>query len=253
MAGIFDKVRDGVEDRRVSFVDGDRTVITFDCTISEDHVLSQKLTSHPLEDGSVINDHTVKPPNVLSLRVVKSSHPFSLENTIKNISAGLPGSILSQSGSEVGGILGAVSTAVGISAINDYKVGEEGKKFTPVQVAFNALEALRDGAVIFDVITELKSYKSMMIKDVKVRRDSKTRYALYADIVVEEVRIVKSQGAKISKRELTPPGNVKGGGAKKSDGTEIKDTEKLSNAEDKKTLGTKQGKRNSWAKTLVGG
>ena len=253
MAGIFDKIRDGEEDRRVTFADSEGTFLTFDCTISESHTISQKITSHPLEDGSVINDHSVKPPNSLNLRVVKSSHPYSFENSIQNLAVGLPGSVLSQSGDEVAGILGAVSTAVGTSIINDYSVGKDGNgnEYTPVQVAFNVLEKLRDNATIFDVMTELKSYSSMMIKDVRVKRDSKTRYALHADISLEEVRIVKSQGAQIAKRDITPVGNIDGGGSKNSKGEDVKDTEKLSNAEDKKNLGTKQKKRASWAKTGV--
>lgn len=246
MAGIFDNFK---EPKRVTFEDSVGTAFTFDCVTNESHKLSQTLTRHPIEDGSSVNDHVIKPPNKIRLSTIKSSHPMSLETAIQNLAVGVAGSVVSSSGGEVGSILGAVTTAVGVSLVNDYTVeGEDGKRYTPVQIAFNALEKMRDDATLLTVTTEIKTYTNMVIVDVDIPRNSRNRYSLDADITLEEVRIAKSATATIQKRDITPVGNVTGGGSKKADGSDVPDSEKLSDSKEVAKQGQKQAKTNSLLK-----
>lgn len=248
MAGLFDRLR---EPKQVTFQDSVGTAFTFDAVTNEGHVLSQELTRHPIEDGSVINDHVVRPPNKLTLSTIKSSHPMSLENVIQSVAIqGVAGAV-SSNGGEVGSILGAITTAVGISMVNDYTVeGEDGQRFTPVQIAYSALEKMRDDATLLTVTTEIKTYSNMVITNVSTNRNSANRNSLFADITLEEVRIAKSSTATIEKRSITPVGNKTGGGSKKPDGSgdDVPDKEKLGDAKDTSKQGQKQAKTNSLLK-----
>ncbi len=140
------------------------TPFLIDCTISENHSLTNTITSHPVEQGANISDHSRPEPESLTLECLVSNTPAS---------TALMQSI-------------ALQTEGGADQNPTYVAGyAEGvwQRFTD----------LHNNPVLLSVTTTLKTYTSMLIESVSAPRTAKDAYALRFSVKLKKIIVVKNK------------------------------------------------------------
>lgn len=153
--------------------------IELDASLEELHSQGSDIPTHPVESGADITDHIRRKPNRLRIKGLVTNHPAFL-----------------------GGVLGAAlvqGLPVSLHRAEEY---------------FKALEALKNEGQIIAVITTLKTYENMVIKDFTVPRNAKLGNSVEATILLEEIIIVATdETSKPAPADPVNGGTVAGGRA----------------------------------------
>lgn len=168
----------------------------FDVVVSESHQSSITLTDHPVHIGAggVISDHMIINPKQLTL-------------------------VCFQSDVGVSGALGSI-TDFGLTRFAGFVADNIGDLFSdPVESAANYAgtrsgafyqwaEACMNTGKIFDVLTNLKKYPSMVITSIGVVQDSENTYSGTFTITLREVQVASEITSQAFTGETDPEDNV---------------------------------------------
>jgi hypothetical protein len=136
--------------------------ITFDAILEETHNFDSDITSYPVESGAVITDNVILKPITLSIKALSTDYPFVLLG--------------------IGG---------GIPLLETSKSTE----------LFNVIFNLRNSKQTVDVVTGLRSYKSMAIQNITVPRTDSSA-AIYFEITLQQILKATAQTVKIPKDQV---------------------------------------------------
>lgn len=171
--------------------------IQVDTTLEETYEDSLEVTEHPVEAGASITDHSFKRPMELYLSCGWSDSSSSgllgvvgLETFAASGSAALAGlvggaaglSTLLNPGANTSG-----SFSGGAMAASDYVAG-----------IYSQLLAKQESREALSVTTGLRTYDSMLIVSLRVRRDQRTRYVLRCEAALRQVILVTTQSATLA-------------------------------------------------------
>lgn len=147
--------------------------ITIDATIEETLTDTLQVTEHPVEEGAQITDHSyVQMPGL----VMRCGWSNASANSLLSL----------QSSSPFDG---------GRVTVGDY-----------VSSVYSQLVALLQSGTVFDVVTSIRMYTSMLITSLALTRDAKTSQALMVTATMRQVRIVSTSSAKLppTQNQATP-------------------------------------------------
>lgn len=138
--------------------------IKLDASLSESHSYTSTITDSPLEDGSVVSDHIIDAPFVLSITGSITNVPSLGIGTLT-----LPA-------------VTAVATVVSIF-----------KKKNKIKDAEEEFRNLRKTKVPFSVITGLRRYKNMVLESFTFNRDASIGDALEFTATIRQIDIVSTK------------------------------------------------------------
>jgi len=121
----------------------------FDAVLRTEHLSARQITSHPVQTGANISDHSYKIPSTLSMDV-------GVSDVMANFNP-----------------MGLIFSNAKSKSVN----------------AFEELIKIQDSGNPVTVYTRLKKYENMVIERVSAREDAKTLYELRAQIQLQEVII----------------------------------------------------------------
>jgi hypothetical protein len=136
----------------VSAESGAALALTFDCIVSESPTFEAQPTQNPVEKGATVSDHVMLLPDKLSLRVIISNTPISILTSLKNL-------------------------------ISDDDA---------VSYAMKFLVEARDAREPFDLVTDMRTYKDMVIVQFNPKRDASTGSTLDFTLNLQKILIVES-------------------------------------------------------------
>lgn len=181
---------------RVQFIkDGIGTVLMFDAVLSESHDLSSTPTTFPLEDGSVISDHIVQNPIMLTMTGVISDTP--LPETLKD-------QLTETFGNAAASLLPPLGVTVASTAYSLYQTANlaAGNTVRRSQEAYNILLGLRAGnpnaspptpPTPFTIMTRYGRYASMVITQLNFPVDASTDGQLVFTATLMKMTLVTPQ------------------------------------------------------------
>jgi len=159
--------------------------ITLDAAVSESHEFNNQVTQFPIENGSVISDHVIRQPHVLTIEGFVTNSPVSL----------LGGALSS--------ISGAVGTGTRTESAFDKLIQLQNGKYNPVTKLFDRKT--------FDVVTGLTVYTDMVMVSITFPRNGQTGEALNFSAKLQSIQVAKSEVSKVQ--------NVKSGVANQAQAT----------------------------------
>jgi len=134
-------------------------VVQLDASISENHEDEADITNHPIEDGGEITDHIRKLPIT-----------FSLNGRVTNTP------------------LVYLASQFAKSPVTTDNVKADDR----VAAAYDKLQEIQKTGELVTVVTSLRTYESMAIKNISVVRNAETGNVLDCTLVMQEVLIVKT-------------------------------------------------------------
>ena len=190
MADLYNTLTGQDKRTTLQYVDPDGTtleLLKIDVVSSLIHKMSSNPTQHEIEDGSFVSDHVIKNPRALTLRGIISDTPI-------NITEAAVGNISGVVGSVVGGVAGAVATGA-ISKIGSELLSNADGK--PSKNAMDMLDFIYENNVPLTIITGLKTYINMVMKDFNAPQTPRNAGALNFTGTFEEVAIIESESVQI--------------------------------------------------------
>lgn len=143
----------------VSSDSGEQFAITFDAILLESPSFESKPTENVVENGAIVSDHVTQVPFKGSFRCVISNTPVSIVKSFSNL-------------------------------INDEN---------PVESALKLLEEFVDRREPFDMVTDMRTYKNVVISKFTPRRDTQTGSTLDFTLDVQQIIIVESVQVQVPK------------------------------------------------------
>lgn len=156
-------------------IDVEGAAIEVDAVISERHSAQVELTKHPVESGVSPTDHARLLPQKLRLEAMVTNTP------------------LNQVDRDFRGVSGDASSS-GAPGATGY-----------AQRVLAELDKIRTDRGLIVISTPVRVYRRMMLTSIEVPRDSKTADALRITLEFEELRIVKTDVAKLEVQNTAPP------------------------------------------------
>lgn len=136
--------------------------ITLDACLEQDHGFPCEPTENPVEEGADVTDHVRLRPIELQFEAVISDTPLDF-NVIGSLVSG------------------------------DFRgIARQFANMNRSVEQFNKLVELRNKRQPFDVVTGLKVYKNMVIRDLRIHRNATIGKAIAVSLFLQEIRIVKS-------------------------------------------------------------
>jgi hypothetical protein len=187
-------------------------IIWFDATMTEVHGLANDVTEHPVEDGPDITDHIRPQQDTFRMTAFVTNHPY---RTVDQILADLPRQADLVWGAQTGSVkplaleyttspfvpgLSNAINAVGNALASGQ--GLQGQKtfltqtlqfdqqFDNVSEVYEALRTLKDDGTLVEIVTSIRSYEDMVVKEVVMDRDPQTGDGARFTIDFKQVRIV---------------------------------------------------------------
>lgn len=199
MAGILDTVAILFNKKQSSIATATGSLsVVLDASVSETHISSADITSHPVELGANITDHVHRLPDTITIQGIVS-------NTSTAFPTALPGVALINSASNL------------ISGVSN----DLAKK------AYDDLRSLVEGKELVKVVTTLREYDSMLLENLSVTRDAENADCLNFTMTARQVRIIttstkeaipspadskKASKKSLGKKSTKPLGGVSGTG-----------------------------------------
>jgi hypothetical protein len=157
-----------------------KTVLTFDCSISETHSRKSTATRYEVESGQSISDHIIVEPFSLDIQAMISDTPLNLNQLGLSALTTVASAVLPPAG-----IIGAAAGYSLFSALSG--------NTSPSVAAYNALLQLQANKQPFDVLTSLQRYPSMWIDSLSVPRNASDGKVLLVNISLVQLLIVSAQ------------------------------------------------------------
>lgn len=140
--------------------------IELDASISESHVGEVEVTEHPVEQGANISDHARPKPETLSIEGVVSNTPVSRKQVLK------------------------IQNGIGSAESNADDV-----RFRPewAESAYTKLRSLKDSGILVTVVTKLRTYTNMALKNLSVPRNAQTGEVLRFTAQFLQIKVVQNK------------------------------------------------------------
>lgn len=162
-----------------------REFIVFDATLNVSHQNDAEPTEHPVEDGSLITDHVDLMPKVISMEVIISRTPLDLRGAlVGNVSGAVP-AIAGFGGTLAGTLFTGVAATLGGQLLN-----AGGNR---VETALNSLLELQEKKIPVTVITGLRAYNSMILKNFNPVENAQNGDSLRFTATWKEIKIAQSE------------------------------------------------------------
>ncbi len=207
--------------------DGEILSLELDATIRESHEYDSEVSMYPVEDGSTLNDNIKKLPEVLHMTGFVTNSPIS--------------SIQERAGrivEKVGGLLKAKDVSRDTTEPSN---NVEYTLDTLLKICGRQINGIDTEAVLVDIVTGLRVYKSMAMQSLRIPRDASTGEAIQFDAVFIHIKKVKSETALIPNAKATDKDAAQSTIAKSKQNTPEADTTTTTKAAEVST---------SWAKSL---
>lgn len=167
--------------------------LQLDATVNENHTRTSKITQNEVEDGSNVADNVVLENEKFSIEGIISESPFP-SSDIRDIALQVQ---------NVG--FGALNKAIG--SISGGIIPDAGSTVKRV-IALIQLENFWKNKVPFLVLTGVKKYDNVLIKNMSIPITSKTGKSLRFKVDCEVVKIVESQTISVPEDFLKNPSAV---------------------------------------------
>jgi hypothetical protein len=154
--------------------------IVLDAVLSESHPLINTVTSHPVEQGSPITDHSRPEANVISMRCWISDTPISQEHKQR-----IDGAL-----SPYGFVLPSPNDAAAL-------LGKDRADVTYSDIVFAQLVELHEHPRIITVVTSLRTLTDVVIESSTFDRDPKNIHGLSFALSLKRIRIVANASARV--------------------------------------------------------
>ncbi len=165
--------------------------IQVDTTLEEFYEDSLEITEHPVQRGAQVTDHSFKRPMELVLMCGWS------DSSSSGFLGSMGQAVLSAASPGLAGLVGA---AGGISNLFNPGSGTAGSFSGGAMAAsdyvaniYSQLLQLQESRQPLSVVSGLRSYDSMLIAALRVRRDEKLKYALMVHCFLRQVILVDTQ------------------------------------------------------------
>ncbi len=145
--------------------------LILDATLSEVHTKTNIVTSHPVEDGSVISDHIQRQPEKIEITGLVSDSPIVW-----------------------------LASLFASSPIAD----DLTHPFDRADLAYTEVLDMMDSGNMYDVITPLREYENMVVAGVTVTKDGATGNTVPLAIRLEEVITVETKTVAAPVTDTTP-------------------------------------------------
>ncbi len=159
-------------------LEGNIGFLQLDATVRETHTRSARITSNEVEDGTNVADNIVLNNEMFQLEGLISEAPLP-SNDIRDIALRVQNAGFSAISNGLGAISGGVVTDAGATL----------KRI----VALIQLENFWKNRVPFTVITGLKKYENVVVKNLSIPVTPKDGKSLRFTIDCEVIRVVQSQ------------------------------------------------------------
>ncbi len=143
--------------------------VELDAAVTEKHSAKVEITKHPIEEGASPADHARVLPAQISIEGFLTNTPLGKELRLQR------------------GITSDRATSTGA-------VGAVGQ----AQRSMAAIEKLMTDRKAVTVKTDFKTYTNMLVTSLDVPRDARTGEAIRFTIMMEEIRIVRAEVARIN-------------------------------------------------------
>src|SRR5687768_1859647 len=129
-----------------------------DAAITEEHTLEAEITQYPIEKGGTITDHRRKLPRSVTMELVVSDTPLGDAARVRELE--------DQSGLSDSGAL-------------------------PSDEAYAFFKAIHEDGTLFEVVTNLETYQSMLLETLSIPLDAETGHAFVSTATFREVVIAE--------------------------------------------------------------
>lgn len=155
-----------------------------DCTLSESYDFEADVTDFEVEKGSKVSDHRRTAPATFSISGVISDTPLPSDLVTQAVAAAAP---------QLGLALSAFQTGVGLTADAIFTRDAFNKLERLFQVGRETVGAdgiAREGT--FSIVTKFRTFENMVVKSLKIARESGTGLVLPFSATFREIRFVES-------------------------------------------------------------
>lgn len=171
--------------------------VVFDASVKELHSASSLITSHAVERGIDITDHSRREPERLSVDVHVTNHPVFSPNADGAIGATAP--LLVQGtardlarGAQIRGGFGSYQVETALHVDRPYALGATTLQFPApfdrVRAVHEKLLELKDDALPLTVLTSLRQYDEMLLSEITAPRDVRNGNAAMFSLVLVGIR-----------------------------------------------------------------
>lgn len=145
--------------------------VTFDAFISETQTITTEVTEFPIEDGSIVSDHSIIKPKTLQIRAIISDTPIKF----------------------LGGLDNAADLISNVFADESSKPSKRG---------WEDLRDILEARDILTISTELSVFENMVLQTMSSTSDKDTGRALVIDMTFKEILTVETEERKLSTKEV---------------------------------------------------
>lgn len=160
-----------------ALANGQAASITPDACVEEAHDGSSDVTEDAVESGAPISDHVRQKQNMLTLQIVISNSPIV------------------QPPDQMSGVTSSMQAVQLTGTKQQAVLLTYSGNFDRVGVVHDELHRLKDEGVLLTVTTSLKTYDSMILYGISVKRNASYAHALYANLTFKQIRIAQTQTA----------------------------------------------------------
>lgn len=172
-----------------TFAPGQIDTIVLDAVISEQHGLQNTVTSHPVEQGAPISDHSRPEALQFTMDCFVSDTPLSKDQRDR--------------------VTAAISSPTGDQPTFDFDSSQRSPtaKGPYSKIVYAQLLDLHDNPRLITVVTSLRTYNNMTVENVGIPRDAGNVNGLRFSVTLREVIIVQNQVA--TKKAKAPQAHKK--------------------------------------------
>lgn len=147
--------------------------VEIDASLTETHEASSEITSHPVEQGSAISDHSRPLPESVTLDCLITNTPFV------------------GSGTRIVEGAGGVKVTSATQEDAPRGAGQRGRD------SYLRLLKLKDDGALLTLITSLRTYDSMAIESISAPRSTETFDAVRFSVKLKRIRIVTNRQTRV--------------------------------------------------------
>lgn len=159
------------------------SIFTIDCAVSENHQREATPTEFEVEDGAVVTDTIIVRPFSLDIQGVITDTPL---NALESALTTSVTSVLPPAGIVVGAAALALQKALSNSD-------------TPSKAAFAQLLKLQEDKSTVTVLTALRRYENMFVKNIAIPRDAQTGRSLVFNLSLVQLLLVSPTTVNVQK------------------------------------------------------
>lgn len=162
------------ESASLVFRDGPTKIesVEVDCSITEQHSGEVEVTEHPVEEGFNVSDHARPKPDALTMDAIVSNTPINRTQRKR--------------------VVQAFGFQFETSTLSDQRQGVA----SYAEAAYAKLRDLKDAGKVITVVTNLRTYDSMIITSLSVPRDARSGDALRFSIAFRQIRVVRNKSTR---------------------------------------------------------